>query len=395
MKGNKLPLVFLFVLLLASLVLVIQEFQKREDERALSNVAVNNTSIHSSKFLENRTPIKGEFKPILTLLGWDFQPFEDRIFVYYNGALKAYEIETGKLLLNITPVYDYYFSNRYAYIKTDDGSFVLDYETLRLAPVDTDKNVKYAFNLGNCRITAREKSVLVNSQIFKFNSTPKIAFFDSGFVVFGLFGASGERVLFFDEKCSLLSDVVIEYFSDFKVFGDRIFFIDKELYSRTLPKFPEIEGEMILHEYLKESKAYLFSSNGTLIANLTLGGAIGFHNDTIYTIYPHGIGKFYLLNKSLEKKTIEYVLYSGWAVVQGVYGDFTEEFISFVYWGFSGEAGTSFSSICVYPYERTIKCVPYRQEAERVSPIDEIKAWDRYFAIIPRGSREVVVYEVR
>lgn len=190
-------LILLLVLLLISLILVTQEFQKRKGERALSNVAVNNTSIHSSKFLENRTPIKGEFKPILTLLGWDFQPFEDRIFVYYNGALKAYEIETGKLLLNITPVYGYYFSNRYAYIKTDDGNFILDYKTLKLERVTAMEEDKYVFKFGDCVIRIRKKSALVSSHEFEFRSTPKIAFFDNGFVVLGLFGASDEKVFIF------------------------------------------------------------------------------------------------------------------------------------------------------------------------------------------------------
>ena len=392
MKISKFSLFLLFILL--SLLLVSWEFQRQEGEDTLSNVS-SNTSSQSFKPLENKTPLEGEFQPVLTYPEWDFQGYGDRIFVYYDGAVKAYGLETGELLMNITPVYNYYFSNRYAYLKTNNGSFILDYKTLKLERVTPTKEDKYVFKFGDCVIRIREKNALVSSREFEFCSTPKVVFFNNSFVIFGLFGAIDERLLFFDNKCNLLNDTMINYSPDFKVFGDKIFFIDRKLYFKTLPKFPEIEGEMITHEYLKESEIYLFSSDGTLIANLTLGGVIGFHNDTIYTIYPYGIGKFYLSNMSLEQKVVNYVLYSGWAIIQGVWGDFSDEFIAFVYWGFSGEVGRSFSGICVYPYGKTIRCSSYGQKFKRMSPIDEVKAWDRYFAVVPREESRVVIYEVR
>ncbi len=396
MKISKLSLFLLFILLLlVSLVIVSQKFQEQENKEGFSNVTLDNISAKSFKSLGNKTPLKGEFTPILTLSAWDFQGFGNKFFAYTNSGLSVYDLETGKIVVSITPVYDYYFSNGYAYIKTDNGSFVLDYKTLRLEEVNLMNGDKYVFRFNKCVIRIREKSSLINGKEFKFSSTPKIAFFNNSFVIFGLVSSVDEKIIFFDKRCNLLKEHVIPYMSDFKVLDDKIFFIDRKLYSKTLPKFPELEGEMIMHEYLKEAEVYLFADNGTLIVNLTLSSAIGFYNNTIYTIYPHGIGKFYLSNKSLEKKVVDYVLYPGWAVVQGVYGDFTKDFMSFVYWGFSGEAGTPFSGICVYPYEKTIKCTPYYSETKRVNPIDEIKAWSKYFAIVPRGTTQVIIYEVR
>ncbi|ADT83039.1 hypothetical protein [Thermococcus barophilus] len=399
MKLFKLFLLFL-LFILVSVVIINQNTQEQKNKNEFSNVTSNDIFIHSFEHLENKTPLEGEFKPILTLPAWDFQGFEDRLFVYYNGTLKVYNVKSGKLLLNVTPVYDYYFSNRYAYIKTDNGSFVLDYETLRLAPIDTDKNVEYAFNLGNCRITAREKSILVNSQVFTFNSTPKVAFFPNGFVVYGLYKDRETRVIFFDERCNILNDTIISnYPLVCKVVDHKIFFIRRGLFAVNQSKFPKLKGEQVLHEYLSMSSVYLFNSKGQEIASLGMGGIIGFYNNTLYSFkvnpdYCDELIKFYLSNKSLKKQCFRVSHYSGWFVSQGTFGDFGDGFMAFAYWGFSGESGTAYNYLCVYVYDKRLNCIPYYSGTKRVSPIDEIKAWDRYFAIVPRGSEEVVVYEV-
>jgi hypothetical protein len=380
--------------------MVSQKFQEEKNRDEFSNVTLDNVSAQSFKPLENKTPLKGEFEPILTFPAWDFQPFEDRLFVFYNGTLKAYEIETGELLLNITPVYDYYFSNRYAYLKTNNGSFMLDYETLRLMPISTDKNIKYAFKFSDCRIIAKERSALVNSQVFTFNSTPKVAFFSNGFVVYGSYWNRETRAIFFDKKCNFLNDAIIpNYPLEYKVVDDRIFFIRHGLFSVNQSKFPDLKGEQVLHEYLSMSSIYLFNSEGQKIASLGMGGAIGLYNNTLYSFkvtpnYCDELIKFYLSNKSLEERCFSISHYSGWVVSQGTFGDFGDGFMAFAYWGFSGEAGTSYNYLCAYVYDKRLNCIPYYSGTKRVSPIDNIKAWRHYFAIIPRDSEEVIVYEV-
>lgn len=394
----KLLRLLVFVLFLVSLVLVSWEFQGQEED-ALLNVS-NNASSRSFELLGNETPLEGEFRPILSYPAWDFQGFKDRIFVYYDGAVKAYDLKTGKLLFNITPVYNYYFSNRYAYLKTNNGSFILDYKTLRLMSLSMDENIEYAFKFGDCVIIVKDRNALINSQVFGFNSTPKIVFFDNGFVVYGHYNRK-TRAVFFDKKCNILNDTtILNYPLDYKVVNDKIFFIRYGLFLVNQSKFPDLEGERVLHEYLSMSSVYLFNSEGQKIASLGMGGAIGFYNNTLYSFmvrpgYCDELIKFYLPNKSLEEKCFSISHYSGWFVSQGTFGDFGEGFMAFAYWGFSGESGTSHNYICVYIYDKRLKCTAYYSGTRRVNPVDEIKAWDRYFAVVPREESRVVIYEVR
>ena len=401
MKLLKLSLFLLFIIILISVVITNQNTQEQKNKDEFSSVTSNNISIHSFGPLENKTPPEGEFKPLLTLPAWDFQGFEDRLFVYYNGTFEVYNVKSGKLLLNLTSVYDYHFSNRYAYLKTENGSFVLDYETLRLMSIGTDKNIKYVFKFGDCIIMAKERNALVNSRVFTFNSTPKVAFFSNGFVVYGLYKNKETRAIFFDKKCNLLNDAIIpNYPLEYKVVDDRIFFIRHGLFSVNQSKFPDLKGEQVLHEYLSMSSIYLFNSEGQKIASLGMGGVIGFYNSTLYSFkvssdYCDELIKFYLSNKSLEERCFSLSHYSGWFVSQGTFGDFGDGFMVFAHWGFSGEAGTSYNYLCVYVYDKRLNCIPYYSGTKRVSPIDNIKAWRHYFAIIPRDSEEVIVYEVK
>lgn len=398
MKSNRHSLVFLFALFLVFFFLVSRSFQE-DDKEFFSNITIDNVSIQSSEFLENMTHLEGRFRPVLTFPASDFQGFGDRIFVYYNGTLKVYEIKTGRLLLNITSVYAYYFSNRYAYVKTSEGSFILDYKTLRLSSTSADKSINYAFKFDKCTIMVKERSALVNSQVFTFNATPQFVTLYNGFVIFGLYNGK-TKVVFFDRECSLLNNTIISnYPLEYKVVNNNILFIRHGLFSVNQSKFPELTGEIGLHEYLLMSSVYLFNSKGQKIASLELGGAFGFHNGTFYSFkvspgYCDMLVKFYLLNKSSEKRCFSISYYNEWVVSQGTFGDFGNGFMAFAYWGFSGEVGTSYNNLCVYVYDKRLKCTAYYSKTKRINPIDKIKAWDKYFAIIGRGEAKVVIYEV-